>query len=59
MKVRFEFTIDDLIDVGDSVEITLKKAGLIVVRNRAFSSPEEKSRFVELGRTLLAGHGGG
>jgi YcxB-like protein len=37
-----------------SVNISTREGGWILVRDRAFSSPDEKKRFVELGRTLLA-----
>ena len=37
----------------DSVEIATEKGGLVVVRDRAFASPEEKSRFLEFARARL------
>lgn len=39
---------------ADSVEIWTRSGGIIVVRDRAFSSPEEKRRFVELGSKSAA-----
>jgi hypothetical protein len=38
----------------DTVDISTSNGGLIVVRDRAFASPDEKKRFVDLGRSLLA-----
>jgi hypothetical protein len=43
-------TVEEVKDTSDSVDIFTRDGSGVVVRNRAFSSPEERTRFVELAR---------
>src|SRR5262249_33085267 len=43
-----------VVEVADAVEITAQTGGLIVVRGRAFASPDAKHRLAELGKDLRA-----
>jgi hypothetical protein len=47
-------TIDEVVSTDDSVDIFGRKCG-VIVRNRAFSSAEERARFIELAREYMAG----
>src|SRR5882762_5657740 len=40
--------VTDIQETQDSVDIYSGKGGLVVVRNRAFTSPEERLQFIEL-----------
>jgi hypothetical protein len=40
--------LKDIKETEDSVDIYFEKGGLLVVRNRAFASPDEHRRFIEL-----------
>ena len=49
--------VKEIQETGDSVDLYTEKGGLLVVRKRAFSSPEEHQQFVELAnRYLKAAH---
>jgi hypothetical protein len=37
-------------ETKDSVDIYFERGGLMVIRNRAFTSPEERQRFIELAK---------
>jgi hypothetical protein len=53
-QVTYEWTIVDTIDdSGDAVNIFIRDGGGVIVRDRAFASKAEKSRFVELARAGL------
>ena len=45
-------TIDEVVSTDDSVDIFGRKGG-VIVRNRAFSSAEERARFIELAREYM------
>ena len=45
-------TIEEVVPTDDSVDIFGRKDG-VVVRNRAFSSAEERTRFIELAREYM------
>lgn len=45
-------SVEEIVVSADRVEI-FRRAGLVVVRNRAFSSTEERERFIELARRYL------
>ena len=45
-------TVEDVVPTDDSVDIFGRKDG-VVVRNRAFSSAEERTRFIELAREYM------
>ena len=45
-------TIQEVVSTSDSVDIFGRKGG-VIVRNRAFSSPEERQRFIELAREYM------
>ncbi len=42
--------VSDIKETGDSVDIYFEKGGLVVIRNRAFVSPGERQRFIELAK---------
>jgi hypothetical protein len=46
-------TIDEIMSTKDSVDIVGRKGGGVIVRNRAFSSAEERQRFIELAREYM------
>jgi hypothetical protein len=46
-------TVTSIVETADSVDISTEKGGLVVVRNRAFPSAEEKRRFIEFGYAHL------
>ena len=46
-------TIEDVVPTGDSVDIFERKGGGCIVRNRAFGSPEERQRFIDLAREYM------
>ena len=45
-------TIEEVVSTDDSVDIFGRKGG-VIVRNRAFSSAEERARFIELAREYM------
>lgn len=45
--------IEEFVPTGDSVDIFGRKGGGVIVRNRAFSSAEERNRFIDLAREYL------
>ena len=45
--------VKSIAETADSVDFAMEKGGLVVVRNRAFPSDDEKRRFVEFGRAHL------
>ena len=46
-------TIDEIVPTKDSVDILGRKGGGVIVRNRAFSSAEERQRVIELARQYM------
>jgi hypothetical protein len=46
-------TIEEIVSTDDSVDIFGRKGGGVIVRNRAFSSAEERQRFIELAREYM------
>ena len=46
-------TIEEITSTKDSVDIFGRKGGGVIVRNRAFSSAEERQRFIELARGYM------
>jgi len=46
-------TIEEITSTKDSVDIFGRKGGGVIVRNRAFSSAEERERFIELAREYM------
>jgi hypothetical protein len=46
-------TIEEIVSTSDSVDIFGRKGGGVIVRNRAFSSAEERQRFIELAREYM------
>jgi hypothetical protein len=48
-------TIVSIEDGPEAVEIVPRSAGSLVVRNRAFSSPAERTEFIRLARSYIAG----
>ncbi|HEY0350182.1 MAG TPA: YcxB family protein [Pyrinomonadaceae bacterium] len=46
--------VDEIVSTDDSVDIFTRRGG-VIVRNRAFESPEERQRFIELARECLRG----
>ena len=42
-------------DTPDSVEIATRRGSLVVVRNRAFPTPDERARFLAFARERIAG----
>lgn len=47
-------TVTAIHETADSVDFAFKGSGSLVVRNRAFGSPEERSAFVRIARTYAA-----
>jgi hypothetical protein len=45
--------IEDIVPTSDSVDIFGRKGGGCIVRNRAFGSPDERQRFIELAREYM------
>src|SRR5256885_11111670 len=45
--------VDEIVSTEDSVDIFTRSGG-VIVRNRAFSSPEERERFIELAREYMS-----
>ena len=52
-------TIVEVKDSPDSIDFDVRGAGIIVVRNRAFRSDDERREFLELARKLAKTHGEG
>lgn len=51
-QTLFEWaSVEEVKETSDSVDIFTREGSGVVVRNRAFSSPEDRSRFIELART--------
>jgi hypothetical protein len=46
-------TIEEILSTKDSVDIFGRKGGGVIVRNRAFSSAEERQRFIDLAREYM------
>lgn len=46
-------TIEDIVPTKDSVDIFGRKGGGCIVRNRAFGSPDERQRFIDLAREYM------
>src|SRR5882724_1061273 len=42
--------VNEIKETEDSVDIYFEKGGLVVVRNRAFTSPADRERFIELAK---------
>src|SRR6185503_5651058 len=42
--------VEEIKETEDSVDIYFERGGLMVTRNRAFTSPEERQRFIELAK---------
>jgi len=47
-------TVSAIHETPDSVDFVFKGSGSVVVRNRAFRSPEERSAFIRVARTYAA-----
>jgi hypothetical protein len=45
--------IEEIVSTDDSVDIFGRKGSGVIVRNRAFSSAEERTRFIELAREYM------
>ncbi len=53
-QILYEWpSVEEIRDSADSVEVLTRDGSGIVVRNRAFSSPEERLRFIELARAAI------
>jgi len=46
--------VNEIKKTEDSVDIYFEKGGLVVVRNRAFTSPADRQRFIELAKQYSA-----
>jgi molybdate-binding protein len=44
--------VEEMVSTGDSVDIFTRSGG-VIVRNRAFSSSEERQRFIEMAREYM------
>lgn len=47
-------SVEEIQDTNDSVDIFTREGGGVIVRNRAFHSPEERTRFVQMARSFQA-----
>jgi hypothetical protein len=47
-------SVERVEETADGVDVIIRRGGFIVVRDRAFGSPEERRRFVELARSYIA-----
>jgi hypothetical protein len=53
-QTLFEWpSVEEIKETSDSVDIFTKEGSGVVVRNRAFTSPEERAEFIELARARL------
>jgi len=57
-QILYEWTmVEDIQETSDSVEILTQDGGGVIVRNRAFASPQERTMFVQSARAELSKKG--